>query len=162
MPMEYNRQMAVDYAHRWAFGRNPKYYNFDNLGGDCTNFASQCLFAGSGKMNYKKTFGWYYGNLNNRSPSWTGVVYLYNFLTANKGPGPFGHAARIEDAEEGDLVQLQFFSKDRFSHSPVIVKVHAPTPAGILIAAHSDDSDFRPLDTYPYKNYRVIHIDGVR
>ena len=38
----YDRQAAVDYAHRWAYHRNPDFYNFDELGGDCTNFASQC------------------------------------------------------------------------------------------------------------------------
>ena len=48
----YDRQAAVDYAHRWAYHRNPNFYNFDELGGDCTNFASQCLYAGTGVMNY--------------------------------------------------------------------------------------------------------------
>ena len=53
----YDRQAAVTYAHRWAYHRNPDFYNFDELGGDCTNFASQCLYAGSGVMNYTPTFG---------------------------------------------------------------------------------------------------------
>jgi len=35
--LPYNRVKAVEYAHKWAFGRNPKYFNFDKLGGDCTN-----------------------------------------------------------------------------------------------------------------------------
>ena len=30
----YNRQAAVAYAHRWAFGRNPAYSNFDGMGGE--------------------------------------------------------------------------------------------------------------------------------
>ena len=38
----YNRTAAVDYARKWALKRNPAYYNFDSVGGDCTNFASQC------------------------------------------------------------------------------------------------------------------------
>ena len=33
----YNRQLAVEYAHRWAYDRNPKYYNFSGIGGDCAN-----------------------------------------------------------------------------------------------------------------------------
>ncbi|MBQ2742544.1 MAG: amidase domain-containing protein, partial [Oscillospiraceae bacterium] len=36
--LEYNRLYAVRYARRWAFRRNPAYYNFDEIGGDCTNF----------------------------------------------------------------------------------------------------------------------------
>lgn len=30
---EYRREAAVDYAKAWALGRNPKYYNFEKLGG---------------------------------------------------------------------------------------------------------------------------------
>ena len=71
--MEYNREAAVAYARRWAFSRNPAYYNFDALGGDCTNFASQCLFAGCGVMNYTPDLGWFYNSLNSRSAAWTGV-----------------------------------------------------------------------------------------
>ena len=41
----YNRRSAVEYAHTWAYGRNPAYFDYQRLGGDCTNFASQCLYA---------------------------------------------------------------------------------------------------------------------
>ena len=34
----YNREEALAYAKKWAFGRNPIYYNFDPVGGDCTSF----------------------------------------------------------------------------------------------------------------------------
>ena len=37
----YDRRRAVEYALRWALSRNPEYYNFDNIGGDCTNFRSE-------------------------------------------------------------------------------------------------------------------------
>ena len=36
----YDRKAAVEYARKWAYGRNPQYYNFDRLGGDCTNYVS--------------------------------------------------------------------------------------------------------------------------
>ena len=55
----YNRQKVYEYAKKWAYRRNPKYYNYDSVGGDCTNFASQCIFAGCGQMNYSKINGWY-------------------------------------------------------------------------------------------------------
>ena len=88
--MLYNREKAVEYANRWAYGRNPAFYDFSELGGDCTNFASQCLYAGSGIMNFTPIFGWYYIDASNRTASWTGVEYLYNFLINNKGSGPQG------------------------------------------------------------------------
>ena len=43
----YDRRAAVLYAHRWAYGRNPAFYDYEHLGGDCTNFASQCIYAGA-------------------------------------------------------------------------------------------------------------------
>ena len=56
---KYNREQAIDYAKKWAYKRNPRYYNYDPLGGDCTNFISQCVYAGSKVMNYNKVYGWY-------------------------------------------------------------------------------------------------------
>ena len=55
----YRREAAVEYAKKWAMGRNPRYLDFENFGGDCTNFASQCIYAGSGIMNYTPVMGWY-------------------------------------------------------------------------------------------------------
>ena len=51
----YDRNAVVLYAHQWAYGRNPAFYDYEHLGGDCTNFASQCVFAGSGVMNFTPT-----------------------------------------------------------------------------------------------------------
>ena len=34
----YDREKAVAYAHKWAYGRNPAYGDFSEMGGDCTNF----------------------------------------------------------------------------------------------------------------------------
>ena len=152
-----NSAAAVMYARKWALSRNKAYYNFDRLGGDCTNFASQCIFAGSGVMNYTKTFGWYYISLQNRAPAWTGVEYLYNFLVSNKSVGPYGHEVDISEAQPGDIVQLGTNAGD-FYHTPFIVAVKPQ----ILVCAHSDNSLNRPLNTYDYDIARFVHIDAVR
>lgn len=158
----YDRQAAVDYAHRWAYLRNPDFYNFDELGGDCTNFASQCLYAGAGVMNYTPTFGWYYNSQYSRAPAWTGVPFFYNFLTRRKeSPGPVGECVEIGDALPGDFVQLRF-TAGPFAHNPVIVATGSlPTLDSVLVAAHSEDADYRPLSTYPIQEARFIHILGV-
>ena len=159
----YDRAAAVAYAHRWAHSRNPDYYNFDEIGGDCTSFASQCLYAGAGVMNFTPTFGWYYRNIRDRAPAWTGVPYFYNFLTRTAASrGPFAVQAPLEQAQPGEFVQLRFASDAPFTHTPVVVAVLGQTPEEILVAAHSLDSDFRPLSTYPYEAVRLIHILGVR
>ena len=145
---QYERDKAVSYAHKWSYGRNPAFYDFSAIGGDCTNFASQVIYSGSGIMNYTPATGWYYKNANNRNPSWTGVQFLYNFLTGNRGIGPFASETDISKADPGDIVQLSF-DGNTFSHSPVIVSVG---PAGdtcnILVAAHTFDTDYRPLWLY--------------
>ncbi|MGE4485968.1 MAG: amidase domain-containing protein [Oscillospiraceae bacterium] len=158
----YDRGKAVAYAHKWAFGRNPAYYNFDKIGGDCTNFTSQCLRSGGAVMNYTPVMGWYYRNAGARSPSWTGVEYLYSFLVGNKETGPFAEEVGIADMEPGDFVQLKFVGK-AFEHSPFVVEVGSPaTLDSILIAAHTFNSDNRPLSTYSFSDIRYIHILGVR
>ncbi len=159
---EYDRAKAVEYADKWAYFRNPKYYDFSNLGGNCTNFASQCIYAGSGVMNYNPVYGWYYISLNQRSPSWTGVMYLYDFLINNRSVGPFGSEISIYDIEPGDICQLKFDSGD-FQHNPVIVRVNYPiSPDNVFVAANSYDSNCRPLSSYGYTDIRFIHIEGVR
>lgn len=158
MPVKpYNRNAAVAYARRWALGRNPAYYDFENLGGDCTNFASQCIYAGSGVMNYTPDVGWYYISTSDRAAAWTGVEYLYKFLVNNKSVGPFGHVVTHTEAEPGDIVQLGT-SQGRFYHCPVITAVEPE----ILVAAHTYDALDRPLSSYIYDISRFIHIDGVR
>lgn len=155
--VSYDRNAAVAYARRWALDRNMAYYDFEKIGGDCTNFASQSIYAGARIMNYTPTFGWYYRSSYDRSPSWSGVEYLYNFLVNNKSVGPFAHVVSQNEVEPGDIVQLGT-ADGNFYHSPVITAV-SPT---ILVAAHTFDALDRPLSSYNYGAARFLHIDGVR
>ena len=156
--LSYQRTAAGEYARRWAFGRNPAYYDFSGIGGDCTNFASQCIFAGAGVMNFTPTFGWFYRSVNDRTPSWTGVEYLYNFLIHNEGAGPYAKEVPLSELEVGDVVQLGRATGD-FYHTPVVVGF---SRGRILVAAHSYDAYNKPLNSYSYDLVRGIHILGVR
>ncbi|MDO5558307.1 MAG: amidase domain-containing protein [Oscillospiraceae bacterium] len=159
---KYNAGAAVEYAHKWAHSRNPAYYDFENIGGDCTNFVSQCLYAGGAVMNFTKDFGWYYINANSKAPAWTGVSYLYNFLTrSTESQGPAAHECPLSEVRPGDIIQL-LFTGSSFQHTPFVVAVSAPhRPQDILIAAHSYDADYRPLSLFDYKKMRCLHIDGI-
>lgn len=159
--LPYNRQAAVAYAHKWAYGRNPDFYDYEAIGGDCTNFASQCLYAGTGIMNFEPIFGWYYLDPNNKAPAWTGVDYFYRFLTRmEQSEGPFGASVTIRQLRPGDFVQLRF-QKDVFSHTPVVVSTgRIPTLENTLVAAHSYDADWRPLSSYVFDEIRFLHILG--
>lgn len=158
----YDRIKAKEYAKKWAYSRNPKYYNFDSIGGDCTSFISQCLYAGSGIMNYTKNTGWYYNSVNDRSPSWSGVEFLYKFLINNKGVGPIGSKVEIDKLEVGDIVQLSFDGTG-FGHTLIIVNIeNALTLDNIYTASHTYDSYNRRISSYNFKDIRFIHINGVR
>lgn len=162
MIIPYDRRLAVAYAHSWAYGRNPAYYDYENLGGDCTNFASQCVYAGSGIMDFTPTYGWYYIDANNKSPSWTGVPFFFNYMTrTEKSVGPIAVESTASRVRPGDIVQLSF-TGDVWNHTPVVVAVRQPRPEGIYVAAHSYDADFRPLSSYEYRKIRYLHITGVR
>lgn len=158
----YDRQAAVEYATMWAFDRNPYYYDFENIGGDCTNFVSQCIYAGCGVMNYTPVFGWYFIDINNRSPSWTGVEFFYRFMTSNASVGPYAEETSVLQILPGDVVQLGD-EDGNYYHSLLIMRTGAvPDINNILIAAHSNDAFLRPLSSYVFSNIRFLHVIGAR
>jgi hypothetical protein len=155
---EYARERAVLYARKYALVRNPLFFSFAGIGGNCTNFVSQCVLAGSCVMNYTPIYGWYYLSTNRRSASWTGVEFFYNFMIENVGVGPFGIEDTLERAEVGDIIQLQ--NEDGiFYHTVIISEIR---DGEIYICANSNDALDKPLSEYDYANLRVIHILGVR
>ncbi len=154
----YLRENALMYANRFALSQNPIFGNFAGIGGNCTNFVSQCIYAGSCKMNYKPTFGWYYISMNERSPSWTGVEYFFNFITTNTDVGPFGREAMPDELEVGDVIQLGR-EGEGFYHTLIIIGFDGDDP---LIAAQTDNALGRALSTYEYDFARYIKILGVR
>ena len=158
----YDRQAAVAYAHRWAYRRNMIYYDYEDIGGDCTNFASQCLYAGSEVMDYTPDFGWYYINANDKAPAWTGVEYFYRYLTRQiPTPGPAAQSVRLRQLVPGDFVQLNA-SGEAFTHTAIVVQILGqPTLRNTLVASHSYDTDYRPLSTYSFRSARFLHITGV-
>lgn len=154
----YLRENALLYANRYAFSQNPIFGNFAGIGGNCTNFVSQCVYAGSCRMNYKPTFGWYYISMNERAPAWTGVDYFYNFITTNADVGPFGRQATPDEMEVGDVIQLGR-DGDGYYHTLLIVGFEGDDP---LVAAQTDNALGRALSTYTYDFSRYIKILGVR
>lgn len=159
--LPYNRKKAVEYAQKWALGRNPNYFDFDPIGGDCTNYVSQVLYAGECVMNYKKTLGWYYLNTNNKSPSWTGVNYLYNFLTSTQNRGPTAEVISIDNIEIGDILQLNFGDDYIFDHSLVVTKIFQPINFdNILVCSHTFNRLNEPLSSISFQKIRFLHITG--
>ena len=159
----YNRERAVEYAKNWALLRNPLFNDYTSFGGNCTNFVSQSILAGSCTMDYAEPFGWFYIDDANRAPSWTGVEFLYNYLVgAGEYPdtqsrqGPYGREVRAAQTQIGDVVQLA--RRGDYYHTLIITGYE---PRDILVSAQSDDALDRRLTSYNFDSLRFIHIDGV-
>jgi hypothetical protein len=159
----YNRENAVAYARRFALRRNPIFDDYTGIGGDCTNFVSQSVYAGTCVMNSTPEFGWYYVSPEDRAPAWSSVEFFYDFITGapsfsaeNGGTGPFGREVRAAQTQIGDVVQLA--RGGDFYHTLLITGYE---PRDILVSAQSDDALDRRLTTYNFDSLRFIHIDGV-
>ena len=165
--IKFDVKNAIEYARRWALDRNPNYYDFEDIGGDCTNYISQILLAGGCKMDKSSViYGWYYNNANDKSPSWTGVEQLYDYLIREKEHGIIAHEIDLNEVETGDIAQISFNGK-AFQHTPFIISVKRNSDNSvsydhIKICAHSFDSENRAIDTYQWKKIRFIRIDGYR
>ncbi len=153
MPI-YNRKKAVDYAYKWWNKRNPAFYNFDKIGGDCTNFISQCLLYGGIDMQIKP-IGWHYLSLSNRSPAWSGVNEFYSFLITNNAEnGIKGRLCKKEEIEIGDVIQLDL-GRGVFHHNLLVTSVE---DSNILIACHSADAFDKSLNDYRFTKIRYLKI----
>lgn len=109
-------------------------------------------------MMYQKDLGWYYTSSYRRAPAWTSVQYLYQFMRSHKTPGPRADEVSLEDLEVGDVIQLAF-GGGGFAHSLFVVEKQGNQAQDILIATHSQDSDYRALSTYEnVSQYRYLKI----
>lgn len=160
----YDRWAAKVYADTWALSRNPAYYDFDGIGGDCTNYASQVIYAGAPMMDNTGSYQWYYYNVYNRSPSWTDVSALYTYLANNDWTGPYGYgsSSNMCGMEMGDIIQLS--SSGNWFHSLVVVDTWYPQrcydPAFIWYSQHTPNRSHYPLSYVSAYTKRYIHILG--
>ncbi len=152
----FDKESAVIYARKHALKYNPDFMSFKGLGGDCTNYISQCLLAGGGVMNYSNN-GWFYVDSNNRAPSWTGVNFLTNFLLANKTPGFRVEIIKKENLQIGDIVQIRQ-NPNRFNHTMIVTKAYG---GKVFVSAHSNDCLDKSLDDYKYIEIMCLRIIGV-
>lgn len=150
----YDRKKAVEYAHIWALSRNPDFYDFSKLGGDCTNFVSQCLYAGGGSMIFEAD-GWFYLSSHDRSPSWASVTSLKDFLLNDKR-GLIATRCEEKDVQMGDIVMLRQ-NEFRFNHSLIISKVGEE----ICVCGHSNDVLDRNIKEYFALEKIWLHIQGI-
>lgn len=109
-------------------------------------------------MNYNN---WYYNNGYDKSPSWSGVEFLYDFLIKNKGYGPRGIASSSDNVKIGDIAQLSF-DGNHFGHSLFIVSIGPSNSLNnIAVATHTFDVFGKKISDYNFVKIRFVHIKDV-
>jgi hypothetical protein len=160
----YNRFKAKVYATHWALGRNPDYKDYSGHagGGDCTNFISQCLFAGGWSMVngfIQDPTAWFgpnpdslaasissHGGLFN-SFTWSAVASFKQFLNLS------GRAqiCKVDELEIGDVVLMYSGGYVNPIHAMLVTGMqelrHMPT-----LSYHTTDRLDRPLSLIDVDN----------
>lgn len=144
---KYNPDNAIQYARKYALNYNTEFINFNDMGGDCTNFVSQCLFYGGLPLTRLWKPYLY---------SWITVNGLYNYLINNH----YAKEVPIDTKyKPGSIIQFFSNTKGYFSHSGIITE--ALDNNDYLYCCHSYDKLDYPLSfIYPslYQIFRVVEI----
>lgn len=160
----YDRAKVQQYAERWWDEPNPAYKYFDV---DCTNFVSQCLYAGGALMNYtgKKDKGWWYrgsGKQAQWSYSWSVSHSLLMFLATSTTHLLADLVPTPTQLTIGDVIIYDWDGDSRFQHSTIVTAMDARGQP--LVNAHTTNSRQRPwdyVDSPAWTNktqYRFFHI----
>ncbi|KAF0193390.1 MAG: hypothetical protein FD169_2534 [Bacillota bacterium] len=161
LAITYDRIKAVQYADAYWNQYNPAYIDFSLLGGDCTNYVSQCLRAGNvpdDVSGHQGSQWWYNLNTHQYTPSWTSVSALYNYLMFNTLGGPKGTIATDPMLiARGDLVQTDFQQDGTWDHSAIVTEVWYEDTAYIYVNAHTTNRYRYYIGNYPGAK-RLIRI----
>ncbi len=137
----YDGSKAGNYAAKYALSYNFSYSNYNGRGGDCTNFVSQCIYAGGipTDATWKKD-----------SNAWIRVTELRNWLVKKRYAKEFTWQS---NGKEGDLVQL-YNSSNGWYHSLIIT--YKRTDGQLFVSSHSADYYNRALANYTSKMRYLI------
>ncbi|MBB5173345.1 amidase domain-containing protein [Texcoconibacillus texcoconensis] len=157
---EYNRLEAVKYAERWWNDYNPQYQRFED---NCTNFISQCLYAGGAPMTGypDRAKGWWYKG-NQWSFSWA-VTHSFRWYLSGSESGLQAHEVESpKQLQRGDVILYDFDGNGRWQHATIVV---AFDQQGMpLVNAHTVNSRMRywkyedSTAWTPNIQYKFFHI----
>ncbi|MBJ6362795.1 amidase domain-containing protein [Paenibacillus sp. GCM10012307] len=162
----YHRDLAVAYADRWWDTANPEYEEFEV---NCTNYISQCLFAGRVPMDYtgRRGTGWWYKGRDNGnewwSYSWAVSNALQSFLAGRRTTGLRAIAVNAPDQLKlGDVIVYDWNGDGRFQHSTIVTAFDVdgmPLVNANTVSSRHRYWDYR--DSYAWTEqtqYRFFHI----
>ncbi len=178
----YDTEKAVAYAEKYALSYNPLFFSYKGLGGDCQNFASQCVWAGLGGKNTATAVdlklppmvrsgprAWYQNNTTDHDPygRWIAVQPFSDYILSGQ-VGDLGLVGTVTDglanAATGDLIAIS--DGKRWFHIYFVV-AHTGvqgmrTTKDLWVSAHTTDRNRQWLATLITSALpvRTIHIIG--
>lgn len=134
--LDYDRLAAVKYAEHWWNSYNPKYRKFDV---DCTNYISQCLYAGGAPMRGApdRGKGWWY-DASSWSFSWAVAHSLRWYLSGSTSGLKGKEMESAKDLVPGDVICYDFEGDGRWNHNTIVVAKDASGEP--LVNAHTSNS----------------------
>lgn len=172
----YDRYKAKQYMDAHTFSYNSAYKDWS--GTDCTNFASQILFAGGwteiGKYYYWSDDAWYYDGSGSPwvSSTWINVGSLYNFMSRHSDRATLVSLASYPwstKLDVGDIVQIDYHDTygnnvpdGKWDHTFIVYRVVLGVGDDLILAAHDEDTNSRSVSSlkrdYPSANLIGWHI----
>ncbi|GBF12631.1 amidase domain-containing protein [Tepidibacillus infernus] len=161
----YNRKKAAEYADRWWNSYNPRFRTFEV---DCTNYVSQCLWAGGAPMTGlgQKGKGWWYQGNGNKSDRWSyswAVAHSLRWYLQTSRTGL--RAIEVKSPEQltiGDVICYDFDGDGKWQHNTIVTAID---PIGMpLVNAHTVNSikrNWAYKDSYAWTEktqYKYFHI----
>lgn len=160
----YNNTAAISYALKYAITPNSAYADFTGSGGDCTNFISQCLYAGGIKQHTGTAYSgtcWFYKTSTNRSSSWTGASEFQSYVTGSSSKIDIS-SSNWSSVVPGDIIQLVTSTNSAYHSLFVSGFVNGSNGrSDILICAHTTNRSNVSLAQYYGSSSKVYyHING--
>lgn len=166
----YNPKKAAEYADKYVCHDcngvdvyeeyyNSAYPNYNKVGGDCTNYVSQCVYYGGMPMVVGHAYsndGWYFRSASDRSATWTAAPYFTSWMANNRG--------RLVEATDDTI----------FMGSPVLYNDEHVTicvgynSAGIpIIDSHNNDRyhmiwNYRDEGTTVYETVQLTAVNAAK
>jgi len=148
----YDGDTSADYAYEFGKKSTSPFYDFKDLGGDCTNFASQAILAGMtgitepsdlkpkrysylADQNYNN-LAWYYKTSNNRGSAWTGADWMFKYAKSNKNSYKGLHfdfitkdsstvALKINLVKKGDIIFADWENDGVIDHTMIVTQKYS-------------------------------------
>jgi len=170
-PNAYDRQAAGAYAALYSLDRNSNWPNYDELGGNGQNFASQVLYAGGIPMDLVGEATWKYYDATvdesseetGRTPSWISAYYFHSYALCNSGRGLASVVgANCFAADTGDIFQSGA-NRGEIDRTSVVQEAFSDEDGqliDILLCANSPDRINWPMTATFDAEISLVKIQG--